>query len=88
MKALSALAAPLTLIMVCQAAEPAPVVKPPELQAMVDSYESRMQPLEAALQTKISERAKKYAADLGGLEPQVAGTGQGEALQALWAARQ
>ena len=81
MKALSALAVPLTLIMVSQAAEPAPVVKPPELQAVADSYESGLQPLEIALQAKISERAKKYAADLGALEPQVGqhGTGRGVA---------
>jgi hypothetical protein len=46
-----------------------------------------LQPLETALQAKISERAKKYAADLGALEPQVASTGQGVALQALRAER-
>lgn len=68
---------------IVQAADQVPTPKPPELQALQDAYTANLAPLESALAEKIKERARKYAADLAALEPQIAGKGGGEALEVL-----
>jgi hypothetical protein len=70
-------------VLIVRAADPVPAPKPPELQALLDAYTESLAPLESALAEKIKDRARKYAADLAALEPQIAGKGGGEALEVV-----